>query len=159
MSVHGRDGHRISEAERVEFIDVRIHGTRGVTLVDREDHRLPGTEQHRSDIRIGGSDPRGDIAYHDDDGSGVDGELRLMAHEQQDLVVRLRLDAAGVHHGESASGPVGFRIQSVARDAGRVFDDGQTFAGDPVEKHGLAHVRASDDSYQWFGHSSHLIFP
>jgi len=58
----------------------------------------------------------------------LNGDLRLLAHERQDLIVRARFDTAGVHQTEFAAAPLALAVDAVARDARRILDDGEPLA-------------------------------
>ena len=79
-------------------------------------------------------------------------ELRLLAHEGQDLAVGARLDAAGIDEREFAAAPLAFAVNAVAGHAGRVLHDGQAAAAELIEEHGLADVRPAHDRNQGSGH-------
>ena len=55
---------------------------------------------------VGGGDAGADLGDEHDDVGRVDGELRLLAHEEQDLIVGARLDAAGIDDIERAAAPL-----------------------------------------------------
>ena len=75
------------------------------------------------------------------------GDLRLLPHEGQDLVVGARLDAAGVHQVEDPVAPLAGGVDPVPGHAGGVLHDGQPLAAQLIEQHGLAHVGAAHDGY------------
>ena len=55
------------------------------------------------------------------------------------------VDAAGVDEQEALAGPLADDLLAVARDAGRLVDDGLARAGQPVDERRLADVREADD--------------
>ena len=75
------------------------------------------------------------------------GDLGLLARAVRDRVVGVdvEVDPAGVDAGERPAAPLGQRVEPVARDAGRVLDDGQPLTDQTVEERALAHVGATDD--------------
>ena len=152
VTVHGGDGDRIAEAEGVKLIDAGIDRAGGVHLVDGQHNGLFRAQEHIGHLLIGGGHAGADLGDEHDDVGRVDGKLRLLAHEQQDLIVGARLDAAGVDDVERAAAPLALGIEPVARDAGRVLNDGQAAAAELIEEHGLADIRPAHDRNQWFGH-------
>ena len=152
VAVHGGDGDRIAETERVKLINAGVDRAGGVHLVDGQHNGLFRAQEHIGHLLIGGSDAGADLGDEHDDVGRVNGELRLLAHEQQDLIVGARLDAAGVDDVERAAAPLALGIEPVARDAGRVLNDGQAASAELIEEHGLADIRPAHDRNQWFGH-------
>jgi hypothetical protein len=63
-------------------------------------------------------------------------------------VLVFRQDAAGIDHAETVSGPVGFGVKAVARNARLVADDSPARSDNAVKQRGLAHVRAADNGQQ-----------
>ena len=68
------------------------------------------------------------------------------------------IDAGGIDQAEDASPPIAEGVQTVTRDAGRVLDDGQAAADEPVEERALTDVRPADDcNGSWGKHGSFLL--
>ena len=143
----GGDGDGVPQAQVVELIDVRILPAGLVGLVHRQHHRLAGAQEHIGHLLVGGGHAGLDVAHKDDHGGGGNGDLRLLPHKGQDLVVGARLDAAGVHNVEHPVAPLALGIQPVPGDAGGVLHNGQPLAAQLVEQHGLAHVGPSHNGY------------
>ena len=152
VAVHGGDGDRVAEAEGVKLIDAGIDRAGGVHLVDGQHNGLFRAQEHIGHLLIGGGHAGANLGDEHDDVGRVDGKLRLLAHEQQDLIVGARLDAAGVDDVERAAAPLALGIEPVARDAGRVLNDGQAAAAELIEEHGLADIRPAHDRNQGSGH-------
>ena len=148
MTVDGGDGNGVAQTEIVELVEVGIDGAHGVHLVHRQHDGLAAALEHTGYLLIGGGEAGLDVGDEDDDIRVVDGDLRLLAHEGQDLTVGVGLDAAGVHQTEFASHPLALAVDTVTGDAGGVLHDGQPPADDLVEQHGLAHVGASHNCDQ-----------
>ena len=101
---------------------------------------------------VGGGEAGLDVAHEDDDRGVLDGDLRLGAHEGQDLVVGARLDTAGVHDIEFAVAPLTLGVQPVPGDAGGILHNGQPLSAQLIEQHGLAHIGAAHDGDDRFRH-------
>ena len=145
VAVDGGDGDGIAQAQVVELIDVRVGHAHLIHLVHRQHHRLAGAQQHVSHLLVGGGQAGLDVAQEHDHRGVVDGDLRLLAHEGQDLAVGGGLDAAGVYQIELPVPPLRLGVQPVTGDAGGVLHDGQPLAHQLIEQHGLAHVGAAHD--------------
>ena len=152
MAMHGGDGDRIAEAEGVKLIDAGVDRAGGVHLVDGQHNGLFRAQEHIGHFLIGGGHAGADLGDEHDDVGRVNGELCLLAHEQQNFIIGARLDAAGIDDVERAATPLALGIEPVARDAGRVLNDGQAAAAELIEEHGLADIRPAHDRNQWFGH-------
>ena len=158
VAVDRRDSDGIAEAEIVELIEIGIHATHGVHLVDTEDNGLAASLQHTRHIIVCRSDTHLAVGQQDDDISVSDGDLRLLTHEAEDLVVGLGLDTAGIHQTEGAAIPVTFTVDAVTSHTGSILHDGKTLADDFVEQHGLAHIRAAHNGDNRFQISRLLCF-
>ena len=157
VAVDGGHGDGVAQTQVVKLIELRVGGAGGVHLVHCQDNGLLGPLQHSRHLLVGGGHTGLDVRYQDNDSGVVDGDLGLLAHEGQDLVVGVGLDAAGVHQGELAAVPVGFTVNAVPGDAGGVLHNGKTPPDDFVEQHGLAHVGAAHDGDQGLGHRGYLL--
>ena len=145
MAVDGGDGDRVAQTQVVELVDVRVHTAHLIHLVHRQHHRLLGAQQHVGHILIGGGQAGLDVAHKDDHRGRLDGDLRLLPHKGQDLVVGARLDAAGVHNVKGAAPPLALGVQAVPGDAGGILYDGKPLTAQLIEQHGLAHVGPAHD--------------
>ena len=145
VSMDGGDGDGVPQAQVVELIDVRILPAGLVGLVHRQHHRLAGAQEHIGHLLVGGGHAGLDVAHKDDHGGGGNGDLRLLPHKGQDLVVGARLDAAGVHDVEHPVAPLTGGVDAVPGDAGGVLHDGQPPAAQLIEEHGLAHIGPAHD--------------
>ena len=152
VAVYGGDGDRVAEAERVKLIDAGIDRAGGIHFVDGQHDGLFRAQEHIGHFLIGGGDAGADLGDEHDDVGRVNGELCLLAHEQQNFIIGARLDAAGIDDVERAAAPLALGIEPVARDAGRVLDNGQAAAAELIEEHGLADVRPAHDRNQGSGH-------
>ena len=64
------------------------------------------------------------------------------------------LQAAGVDHGEGAAVPFADAVDAVAGRAGKVLDDRDALADQPVEEGGLADIGAANDGDDGEGHGA-----
>ena len=150
--MNGGNGDGIPQAQIVELIEVRVRNAGGVHLVDGQNDGLAAAQQHSRHLLICGGESRADIAEEDDDGGVLNGDLRLLAHEVQNLAVAPGLDAAGIDKGELPAAPVALAVDAVPGDAGGILHNGEALTGDLVKEHGLAHVGAAHDGNDGFGH-------
>ena len=144
--------NRISEAERVKLIDLRIHAARAVAFVDGQNDGLFGLFEHRRDFAVGSRQADRYVHDHDDDRRGLDRNLSLTAHEFQHLAVCARLNAAGIDEREAPSVPVALAVDPVARHARRVLDNRHALAGQFIKQHRFADIRPAHDCYNRFCH-------
>ena len=83
---------------------------------------------------------------HEDHHIGLGHRLaRLLGHLAQHAVGGVGLEAAGVDDDELAPVDLGVAVVAVARQAGKVGDDGVAAVRQPVEQRGLADVGPADD--------------
>ena len=155
--MHGGNGDGVAETEVIELVEVGIDTARGVHLVHCQHDGLAGSQQHIRDLLIGSRQAGLHIRQENDDVRVLNGDLRLLAHERQDLIVRARFDTAGVHQTEFAAAPLALAVDAVARDARRILDDGEPLADELIKQHGLADVRPSNDRNQRFHLSASFI--
>ena len=158
MAVDGGDGDGVAQAQVIELVEIRVRDAGGVHLVDGQDDGLAGAQQHRGHLLVRRGKARADVAEEDNDGGVLNGDLRLLAHEIQNLAVAPGLDAAGIDEGELPAAPVALAVDAVPGDAGGILHDGKALAGDLVEEHGLAHVGAAHDGDDGFGHGVSTSF-
>ena len=155
--MHGGNGDGVAETEVIELVEVGIDTARGVHLVHCQHDGLAGSQQHIRDLLIGSRQAGLHIRQENDDVRVLNGDLRLLAHERQDLIVRARFDTAGVHQTEFAAAPLALAVDAVARDARRILDDREPLADELIKQHGLANVRPSNDRNQRFHLSASFI--
>ena len=155
--MHGGNGDGVAETEVIELVEVGIDTARGVHLVHCQHDGLAGSQQHIRDLLIGSRQAGLHIRQENDDVRVLNGDLRLLAHERQDLIVRARFDTAGVHQTEFATAPLALAVDAVARDARRILDDGEPLADELIKQHGLADIRPSNDRNQRFHLSASFI--
>ena len=158
MAVDGRDSDGIPQSQVVELVKVRVRGAGGVHLVHRQHDGLAAAQQHARHLLVGGGEACTDIRQKDDDGGVVNGDLGLIPHEGQDLVVGPGLDAAGVDKGEGPAVPVRLPIDAVPGDARGVLHNGEALSNEFVEQHGLAHIGPAHDGDDGFHRRSLPFF-
>ena len=154
VPVHGGELDRVAEAERIELVEPRVRQPGRIHLVHAQHHRLFGAQQHISHLAVRGGDAGADLRHQDDHVRRVDGDLRLLAHEEQYLAVGRGLYAAGIHYIKFPPVPLALGVEPVARDARRVLHDGEALARQAVEEQGLAHVGPPHYGYKGSGHSA-----
>ena len=101
-------------------------------------------QQHTGDLLIGGGQAGFDIRQENDDVRVLNGDLRLLAHERQDLIVRARFDTAGVNESQCSAVPLDIVVNAVACNAGGVLDDGDPRARYLIKERRLSHIRSAD---------------
>ena len=139
-----RDRHRPLEAERPELGGLEL-APGVVALVDCEDDRGAGLAQQVRGLEVGRR-RTGDRVDDEQDHVGLgDREAGLDLDGSLDRVVRVDLEAAGVHDEEAAAVPVAVAVQPVPRRARPVLHDRGPLADDPVEERRLPDVRTTDD--------------
>ena len=101
--------------------------------------------QDRGELLVAGGDPGPCVEDEQDEVGLGDRAASLVG----DLLRQRRrvgdVDAAGVDEQEAVPSPLADDLLAVARDAGRLVDDGLARAGQPVDERRLAHVREADD--------------
>ena len=116
-----------------------------VGLVDGDDHGGLGPPQDVGRFLVGRGQAHHGVHDEDDDVGLGDGETRLVLDGRLDQVVRVQLQAAGVHQDEAPAVPFGVAVEAVPRRVGAILDDGRAATDDPVEEGALADVRPADD--------------
>ena len=152
VAMHGGDGHRVAEAQIIELVEIRIHRAGGVHLVDRQHDGLFAALKHTRHLLIGGGHAGFDIGDKNDHRGVVNGDLRLLPHEGQDLIIGAGLDTAGVHQTELAAQPLAFAVYTVTGHARRILHNAQASADQLIEQHGLPHIGPSHNRDQRFRH-------
>ena len=150
MAVDGGDGDGVAQTKVIELVDIGVFPTYAVHLVHRQHHGLVGPQEHTGYLLIGGGHAGLDVAHENDHIGVVDGDLRLTAHESQNLAVGTRLDTAGIHDVKGTARPLALGIDPVTGDAGGVLHNGKTLSTQLVEEHGLAHIGSAHDCNQRF---------
>ncbi|MPM52219.1 hypothetical protein SDC9_98976 [bioreactor metagenome] len=140
MPVDSGDGDGVPQAQIVKLVKIRIYRTGGIHLIHRQNDGLSASQQHVGHLVVGGGEAGLHIGQKDNHRGVINGQLRLLAHKGQDLIVRLGLNAAGVDQGKRAAVPVRLPVNAVAGDARRILHDGEPPTDQLVEQHGLAHI-------------------
>ena len=104
---------------------------------------------------IRGGEARLNVRQKHDNGGVFNGDLSLIPHELQNLVVSPGLDAAGVDEGELPAIPVCLSVNPVPGDARGILHDRKPSADQLVKQHGLAHIRAAHNGNDGFHRLSH----
>ena len=146
-----RDG-LVVKAKLVKFVKFVGCVTYAVTLVDAGDNGLSALFEHNRNISVIGGKSRSYVAHKKNYVGVVNSNLRLKFHLRQNNIVGLGLNTARVDNHELLSAPFGFSVDSVACNAGLVFNDRAALAYKLIKKCALADVRSADNSYYWFCH-------
>ena len=133
VAMHGGDSHRVAEAQIIELVEIRIHCAGGVHLVDRQHDGLFAALKHTRHLLVGGGHAGLDIGDKNDHRGVVNGDLRLLPHEGQDLIIGAGLNTAGIHQTELAAQPLAFAVNAVTGHARRIFHDAQASADQLIE--------------------------
>ena len=89
-----------------------------------------------------------DLAVDDvqDDIGFANGQFRLIAHTGKDVIIGInKFNAARIDHGKFPTEPFGIKVNSVAGNAGNVFNDGNPFLDNGVKQRRFADIRPTDD--------------
>ena len=143
VAVYGGNGNGIAQTQRIKLVNIGVQRAGGIHFIYDQHNGLLRPQQHIRNFLIRGGDAGGNVAHKHDHVRRIDGNLRLLAHEQQNLVVRRGLNAAGIHQIKAASVPVRAAVDPVAGHTGRVLHDGQALPDQAVEQHGFAHIGPS----------------
>lgn len=141
----------LADAERIKVVDIVAHVGR-VHLVDHEQHRFLGAPQHVGHVHVVRGHAGAPVDKKEDDVTGFHGDFRLFAHLGKQHVVRARVNAAGIDQRKLMGQPFHVRVDAVARNAGRIFNDGNAPSGDAVKKCRFTDVGTSHDGDQGFCH-------
>ena len=144
--VLGADGEQAVKAELRKFIRIRSV-LRVIDFVHDQNDRLARAPQPACEIVVHAGEAV--LAVHDeqDHVARLDGDLRLGAHLLGERHVHIRTDAAGVEDRERRAAEFALRRDAIARHTRLIVDDCDFFAGEAVEKSGLADIRAAYDCY------------
>ena len=125
VAVHRRDRHRLAQAEPVELVRERVC-RRLVELVREHDHGPLRPPQDRGQLLVARRDPGARIDDEQHQVGLADRRLRLLDDSACDRRRIGHVHAARVHDRETLAAPLADELLSVARDAGRLVDDGGT---------------------------------
>ena len=116
-----------------------------------------GTSQHVCHLGIRIHKSLLHIHHKDNDIRRVNRHLCLLPHLGQDDVLAVRLDTAGINHGEHMIQPCDICINTVPCNTRGIFYDGDFFARQRIKECGLSYVGASYHGYNGFSFSiTHL---
>jgi hypothetical protein len=125
VAVDGGQGDGVAQTQGIELVNAGVHLADGVHFVHAKHHRLPGAQQHVGNVLVRGGDAGADFGQKHDHIRRGDGDLRLLAHKEQDFAVGRGLNAAGVHDVKHAAVPLALGVQPVPCHAGSVLHDGE----------------------------------
>src|SRR5216683_8285240 len=118
----------------------------GVNFVDGEEERLAGADELASQFDIRRRHFRAAVHHHDDSIGFYQSDLRLAENLCRDEVFIFGENSPRIHDAEMASAPFRLAIETVARDAGFVANNGATRAYQAIEERGFTDVGTPDDS-------------
>ena len=123
------DGHRVTEAKIVEFIDIGFHLFEIINLIHGKDNGFMCFSQHGShlEIRIHKAHPK--IRQENDHIRGFDRDFRLLAHIGQHLIVACRFDTTGINDRKIVVQPADICIDPVSGNTRCVLHDRDLLAG------------------------------
>ena len=150
MTVYGRNLHRIAEAEVIKLVKFRRHAANGIALIHTEYNRPSAFEQHRRHIGIRSDKACADIRHQNNYVRRVDGKLRLHPHLRKDNIFGIRLDPAGIHHGELTVLPFTFPINSVPGHARGIVHYRKALSNQFIKQGGFADIRPANNRHYWF---------
>ena len=155
MTVDGGNGDGVAQAQVIKLVKIGVRHAGGVHLVHRQHDGLSAAQQHVGHFMVGGGEARLNIRQKHDNGGVFNGDLGLVPHEFQNLVIRTGLDASGVDEGKLPAVPVGLPVNAVPGDARGILHDRKPLADQLIEQHGLAHIGAAHDGNDGFHRLSH----
>ena len=120
-----RSGYRvrIPDPQIVKLIDRSLVPGKAVHLIDNQQNRLMAAPEHVCDLGIRIHKSLFEIRHEEDHIRGIDGDLRLFSHLREDNVICIRLNTAGVNHGEAAVQPFHICIDAVSGDTRGILYD------------------------------------
>ena len=144
VAMERRDRDRIAEAEPVELESLEV-AARVVELVREHEHRPPRRAQDLRELLVARRDPALASTTKSTRSASVDRLARLRGDLRSERPRVRAIDAARVDEPEVRSRPLAQKLLAVARDAGRLVDDGGARRGEAVDQRRLADVREADD--------------
>ena len=156
VAMHAGNGDQLAQAQAVEIVQLHRRLADLVALVDSQHYGLAAAHQHAGDVLVLRGHTGRKLGDHDDAICGIDGQLGLLTHVGQQAIVDAGLDTAGIHQQELVTAPFAVTENTVAGNAGGVFDNSETLAGQFIENCGFAHVGAAHNGYDRF---CHISFP
>ena len=144
VAVQRGERDRVAEPEAVE-LERGIVPARVVDLVREQEDRLVRAAQDLRDLLVARRDPDLRVDDEEHEVGLLDRRARLVGDRARDRRRVGDVDAAGVDQPELRPGPLADELLAVARDAGRLVDDGGARARQAVDERRLADVRKADD--------------
>ena len=121
-AVDRRNRVDFAQAQPVELGGVHLQA-RVVGLVDDHEQGLRGGPENVGDLEVRAGHAVGGIDHEEDHIGLRHGDLGLRAHLLRQRIGLVQDDPAGVDDGELDAAPLDGVVETVAGDAGRVFDD------------------------------------
>jgi len=139
-------GNRVdlSQAKTVELI-CKVVALRIVCLVDDDEHRFFDRTQLVSQILIIWIHARQGVGHKKYDIRFFERNVRLDPYLIGKGILLLKDDASGVDYLKSPTVPIGFRIQTIARDSRGIFNDSDPSPDKPVKNCAFSNVGTAND--------------
>ena len=121
MSVDRRDRNGVAQSQIVKFIDIRALAL--IHLIDRQHHRLSAAAEHGGNLLIRSGHTRLNVAEKHNDRCVVNGNLSLLPHERQNLIVRPGFNTAGIDQRKFPSAPIALTVDTIPCNARSILHD------------------------------------
>ena len=121
MSVDRRDRNGVAQSQIVKFINIRALAL--IHLIDRQHHRLSAATEHGGNLLIRSGHARLNITEEHNDRCVVNGNLSLLPHERQNLIVRPGFNTAGIDQREFPSAPIALTVDTIPCNARSILHD------------------------------------
>ena len=140
-----------ANTELVKIVD-RIRILNVIHLIHAEHDRLARPAKHFCNLRICRRNAFPPIHKKNDDIRRFDCKLCLPAHLHADNIIARGLDSPGIHQSKVILKPCRVTIDSIPRNAGRIFHNGDPLSDNLVKKCGFSHVGPAHNRNQRFCH-------
>ena len=144
VAVQRRERDRIAEPEPVELERLGV-AARVVELVRDDEHGAPRRAQDLGELLVARRDSRLRVDDEEHEIGLLDRLPRLLGDLRPERPRVLAVDAARCRSRGTCRRSSRRELLAVARDAGRLVDDGGPRLGEPVDERRLADVREADD--------------
>ena len=144
LAVLGRDGDRLSEAQRIGLADAAA-ALAALGLVGQQDDGLVLFAQAFGENLVQRCHALPGVHHEQDQVAVLQRRLGLFAHPGFEAVVGDVLIARGVDQGQVHVADVAIRVPAVAGHTRPIVDQRETLADETIEECRLAHIRAADD--------------
>jgi hypothetical protein len=139
---------RFAKSQRIKVVHVAQIVV--VYFVDRKYNGEFGLAQKRAHEVVVGCKPRLSVNDVKDSVGSVHRDFHLRANVIPHHVVAFKFQSARIDERKRSSAPLAICVNSVARNAGSVLDDGDSLPREPIEQRRFSDVRSSYNCHQWF---------